>query len=168
MGREAAKMRPKAAADAIGNALRALCSTGPDGVFQAAHYREPDYYTAESGRPSALVRFDGVAKDDWNKYQTMPVPYQSPSDLRFAVRIYHVLYAPAEVATVEGFDQYQYAQDRVMEGYDDFYVAMRQNNDLGGLIEDIILTGSIAAPLRDARTNEDFFGMELILITTLY
>jgi hypothetical protein len=168
MGREAAKMRPKASADAIGNALQSLCSVGPDGVFQAAHYREPDFYVAEAGRPSALVRFDGIAKDDWNRYQEMPEPYLSPSDLRYAIRIYHVLYAPAEIAGVEGFDQYQYAQDKVAEGYDDFYVAMRQNNDLAGLVEDIIIVGSVVAPFRDARTNEDFFGMEIVVITTLY
>jgi len=164
----AAKMSPLQASNAVGAALKALCNTNPStGVFEQAHYPEPDYYTTTPGRPSAFIRFDGVVKDDWGLYRELPEPYNSPSDLRYVIRIYHVLYAPAEESTSDT-DSFIYAQQKVTEGFDAFYVAMREDTTLNGLIMDTIFNGAIAGPLRDPRTSEDFFGMEIVLITSLY
>lgn len=167
MAGSAAHLRPLEAVREIGEGLAALCTTGSGGVFEQSVFPVPDLFLTTPGRPSAVVRFDGVAKDDWLRYHTMPTPYTSPSDLRYAIRIYHVQQAPAEEATAD-LDQYKYAQNKVLEGFDEFYVNMRQNNRLGGLIEEIILTGSIAGDLVDPRSGETFWGMEIIVIATLY
>ncbi len=167
MAGEAARMRPKQAIDSIGNALAELCTTGPDGVFEQSVFPVPDQFYSQAGRPSAVIRFDGVAKDDWLQYSSMAEPYTSPSDLRFAIRLYHVQQAPAEIAT-EDLDPYVYAQNQVAAGFDELYYNMRNNNRLGGLIEEIVLTGSITGDLVDPRGGETFWGMEIIVITTLY
>lgn len=164
---QACFMGPLQASNTIGQELKALCNTGPTGVFEQAHYPEPDFYTTTPGRPSAFFRFDGIVKDDWGYYRELPKPYTSPSDLRYVLRIYHVKYPPAEEA-VEDLDAYVYAQQKVMAGFDTFYVAMRQDPTLGGLVMDTILTGAIAGDLRDPRTTEEFYGMEVVLITSLY
>jgi hypothetical protein len=167
MAGTAARMEPLDAINSIGNALAELCTIGPSGVFEQSVFPVPDQFYAQAGRPSAVVRFDGVANDDWSKYSSMPQPYTSPSDLRYAIRIYHVQQAPAEIAT-EDLDPYKYAQNKVAEGFSKFYVNMRANNRLGGLIEEIIMTGSITGDLVDPRSGETFWGMEIIVITTLY
>lgn len=163
----AMKMDLYDAVSAIGNALTALADTDEDGQFQSAFYPAPDRLDVLPGRPSMTVRFDGIAGDDWNKYQEMVVPPKSPSDMRFELRIYH----PSEIPSDLPFDTdpYVFAQTQVLEGTSAVYKGLREDNTLGELVMDILVLGSVAGDLVDPRPGgRTYYGHEIMLITSLY
>jgi hypothetical protein len=166
MAQDAMRMDLKEAVDAIGTALKNLATTGSEGVFQVSEYPVPETLDVSEGRPAMTVRFDGIAGDDWNRYQEMIEPPKSPSDLRFEIRIYHPPYAPAEVGT--HVDPYQYAQDKVLEGSSEFYKNLRGDNTLGDLVMDVMVAGSVAGDLVDPKNRREFYGHEIIVVTTSY
>ena len=162
----AMKMELIDAVDAIGNAIGSLATTGPRGVFQDVFYPTPEFLEVLPGRPSMTVRFDGIAGDDWNKYQEMLVPPKSPSDMRFEIRIYHPPMIPAELPP--STDQYVYAQRKVLEGTSEFYKNLRIDNTLDGLVMDTLVLGSVAGDLIDPRNEREYYGHEIMLVTSSY
>lgn len=152
---------------AIGEALTALADTDENGTFQQAFYPSPDRLDVLPGRPSMTVRFDGIAGDDWNKYQEMVPPPLSPSDLRFEIRIYHPSEIPAEMPY--DTDPYVFAQTEVLKGTSEFYKGLRRDNTLGDLIMDVLVLGSVAGDLVDPRPGgRTYYGHEIMLVTSLY
>jgi hypothetical protein len=166
MAQDAMRMDLYTAVDAIGSALRDLATTGHDGVFQDSLYPVPDMLDIAEGRPVMTVRFDGIAGDDWNRLQEMIEPPKSPSDLRFEVRIYHPPNIPSTVPY--DTDPYIYAQEQVMKGTSEFYKNLRADNTLGDLVMDVLILGSVAGDLFDPRNNREFYGHEIMLVTSTY
>ncbi len=149
------------AVNSIGNALKNLANTGPAGKFMQADYPIPEIFSAEAGRPSMTVRFDGIAGDDPDYSEVA----NSPSDLRFEVRIYHPSYAPAEMGQIDG---YVFAQQQVLEGSSEFYSNLKADPTLGNLLLDIGIQGSIAGDLIEPTTGDAYLGHEIILVTSSY
>lgn len=166
MAQNAMRMDLLEAVDAIGNALKDLATTGADGVFQNSLYPVPDFLDILPGRPGMTVRFDGIAGDDWNKYQELPEPPKSPSDLRFEIRIYHPPDISSDVPA--STDPYAFAQTQVMKGTSEFYKNLRSDNTLGDLVMDVLILGSVAGDLFDPRNNREYYGHEIVLVTSTY
>lgn len=166
MAQNAMRMELLEAVETIGGALAALGTTGQEGVFQKSEYPVPDMLDILEGRPAMTVRFDGIAGDDWNKYQEMIEPPKSPSDLRFEIRIYHPPGIPADLPYTT--DPYVFAQAQVLKGVSEFYKNLRTDNTLGGLVMDVLVLGSIAGDLIDPRTRREFYGHEIVLVTSSY
>lgn len=146
---------------AIGEALRDLAVTGPEGQFMNSFYPLPESFSADAGRPSMTVRFDGIAADDPDYDEVA----NSPSDYRFEIRIYHPDYAPGELSVPDG---YVFAQTQVLEGTSEFYANLKRDKSLGGLLLDINVQGSIAGDLIEPTTGDAYVGHEIIVITSLY
>jgi hypothetical protein len=164
---DAMRMDLEQAVDAIGSALQALAHTDVEGAFQQSHYPTPDRLDILPGRPAMTVRFDGIAGDDWNKYQEMVEPPKSPSDLRFELRVYH----PPEISSDMPYDTdpYVYAQMQVLKGVSEVYRLLREDNTLNGLVMDVLILGSIAGDLIDPRPGGRlYYGHEIMLITSSY
>lgn len=166
MAQDAMRLDLFDAVEAIGTAIKNLATKGPDGVFQDSFYPVPDFLDIREGRPAMTVRFDGIAGDDWNKYQELPEPPKSPSDLRFEVRIYHPPAIAAGMPT--DTDPYMFAQMQVLKGSSEFYKNLRSDNTLGELVMDVLVLGSVAGDLFDPRNNREYYGHEIMLVTSSY
>ena len=166
MAQDAMRMELIDAVDAIGSALQALATTGAEGVFQSSAYPVPDLLEVLEGRPAMTVRFDGIAGDDWNKYQEMIEPPKSPSDLRFEIRIYHPPSIPSDMPY--DTDPYVFAQTQVLKGTSEFYKNLRADNTLGDLVMDTIVLGSIAGDLVEPKSRREYYGHEIVLVTSSY
>ncbi len=153
----AMKMNLFDSVNAIGNALIDLA--GAD--FQAAHYPIPSIFQADAGQPSMTVRFDGIAGDDPDYSEVA----NSPSDLRFEVRVYHPDFAPPGSGAV---DDYVYAQQQVLLGSSLLYSRIKEDVSLGGLLLDLSIQGSIAGDLIEPTTGEAYLGHEIIIVATLF
>lgn len=151
------------AVTSIGEALGALCDTGPEGQFARVDFPVPEEFFIEPGRCSVTIRFDGIAADDPDYDQIA----KSPSDLRFEVRIYHPFAIPSEEFS-PGDDSYQYAQNKVLRGSSEFIKGIKQDRGLGDRLLNISINGSVTGDLFDPRSQDTYYGHEIVLTTTSF
>lgn len=150
------------AVETIGNYFVSLCDTDEDGAFGGADFPIPDFLQIEAGRPYLTVRWDGITEWDMDYSEVA----NSPSGMRWEIRIYHSLYLPA--GEDPEADAYKYAQTKVLSGSSAFFQALMSDVSLNDLVIDITINGSISGELFDPRANETFYGHEIILTTNSY
>lgn len=150
------------AVEAIGEAIVDL--GGPD-AYNNQLFPYPDYMAVDAGKPTITARWDGIAEDGENADEDIMVP----KAFRFEVRIYHPFYAPADKPELNpnNLDGFAFAQKMILDGTSAFYPALAKDRQLGGLVISTSLEGSITGDLEEPRSEEVFYGHEMLLTTTI-
>lgn len=149
------------AVEKIGNALIAL---GGPAAYNAQLYPYPDLMVVDAGKPTITARWDGIGEDGEEADESIEVP----KSLRYEIRIYHPLYAPADPSlNPDGLSGFVFAQKQVLKGTSAFYPALAKDRRLGNLVISTVVDGSITGDLVEPQTEESYYGHELLLTTTI-
>lgn len=150
--------------EAVNHIGRALVSLGGPNAYENQEFPYPDYMTVLAGKPTITARWDGIAEDG-DTIEGVIVP----KAFRFEVRIYHPFYAPQDRPQLnpDNLDGFAFAQKMILDGTSAFYPALAMDRQLDGLVLSTTLEASITGDLEEPRTEEVFYGHEMLLTTTM-